>query len=65
MVCSKRLSYSRPKWATQQVVRSSGLVEDVCKHGVGHPNSDWLRRNVSGADRKHSRESGEGYEDKD
>ncbi|MGD9382116.1 MAG: hypothetical protein PVI03_06690 [Candidatus Thorarchaeota archaeon] len=38
----KKMPYRRPKWAVQQVVRGSGLVEDVCKHGVGHPNKDWL-----------------------
>lgn len=41
---SRRMPYRRPKWAVQQVVRGSGLVEDICKHGVGHPNSDWLNR---------------------
>lgn len=23
-----------------QVLRSSALIEDICKHGVGHPNPD-------------------------
>lgn len=25
-----------------QVLRSSGLIEDTCEHGVGHPNPDSL-----------------------
>lgn len=35
--------YKRPAWAVDQIVRASGLVEDICKHGVGHPNEEWLR----------------------
>ena len=31
-----------PSWAVKQVLRSSGLIEDVCKHGVGHPNTESL-----------------------
>lgn len=37
-----RLKYKKPKWAVCQVRRASGLVEDVCVHGVGHPNREWL-----------------------
>ena len=37
-----RLQYAKPNWADNQFVRTSGLVEDICKHGVGHPNLDWL-----------------------
>ena len=37
--------YPPPKWAVSQNVRESGLVEDVCKHGVGHPNRKWLAKN--------------------
>lgn len=37
--------YPKPDWATHQIVRSSGLVEDMCHHGIGHPNSEWLRIN--------------------
>lgn len=37
--------YPAPGWAVQQVLRSSGLVEDVCTHGVGHPNRTWLVAN--------------------
>jgi len=38
--------YKKPKWAVQQVLRDDKdfLVEDMCKHGCGHPNSDWLRQ---------------------
>lgn len=25
---------------SKQVVRSSSLIEDICSHGVGHPNPD-------------------------
>lgn len=35
--------YPKPKWAVQQIVRASGLVEDVCKHSCGHPNLQWLK----------------------
>jgi len=35
-------NYKKSKWAIQQIVRESGLVEDVCEHGVGHPNIEWL-----------------------
>lgn len=34
--------YSKPSWAVAQTVRETGLLEDICKHGVGHPNEDWL-----------------------
>jgi hypothetical protein len=37
--------YPIPEWAVRQVVRESGLVEDVCIHGVGHPNKEWLNIN--------------------
>lgn len=32
----------KPKWAYAQLVRSTGLVEDLCKHGIGHPNKVWV-----------------------
>jgi hypothetical protein len=35
-------NYFKPEWAVQQIWRASGLLEDVCAHGVGHPNSEWL-----------------------
>lgn len=43
--------YKKPKWAVEQVVRENGLIEDVCKHGIGHPNEECLKtkfRNVEG-----------------
>ena len=35
--------YPKPSWATHQVVRIGGLVEDVCPHNCGHPNAEYLR----------------------
>lgn len=35
--------YPKPSWAVSQLVREFGLIEDVCEHGVGHPNLDWLK----------------------
>jgi len=35
-------NYKVPEWAVQQIVRETGLWEDVCKHGVGHPNAEYL-----------------------
>lgn len=37
-------NYEKPEWAIQQLMRLSGLVEDVCKHGCGHPNKEWLEK---------------------
>ena len=37
--------YPRPHWAVEQIIRGSGLVEDICEHGVGHPNRLWLQKN--------------------
>ena len=34
--------YPKPDWAITQIVRSSGLVEDICDEGIGHPNRAWL-----------------------
>lgn len=44
-MCEK--SYHQPDWAVGQVIRydRNGMVEDICIHGVGHPNQEWLRRN--------------------
>lgn len=36
--------YPAPDWAVEQYIRASGLVEDICKHGVGHPNVHWLKK---------------------
>ena len=35
-------SHRLPKWAVQQIRREHGVIEDLCQHGVGHPNRDWL-----------------------
>jgi len=37
--------YPKPEWAAYQKIRETGLVEDVCEHGVGHPNRHWLKEN--------------------
>lgn len=42
---NRRKTFPKPKWAVDQTTRSSGLVEDVCEHGVGHPNEHWLKAN--------------------
>lgn len=36
--------YPKPEWAVKQIVRSSGLVEDICECGTGHPNLEYLKR---------------------
>ncbi len=36
---------TRPDWAIDQVTRASGLVEDIYKHGIGHPNVEWVAVN--------------------
>ena len=39
------LEYPKPAWAKRQVIRFDRLdrcVEDICQHGVGHPNLHWL-----------------------
>jgi hypothetical protein len=33
----------KPEWAIGQIYRMSGLIEDECKHGVGHPNLESLK----------------------
>lgn len=35
--------YPKPDWAVSQFVRASGLIEDVCEHGIGHPNAGYLK----------------------
>ncbi|MHA1395847.1 MAG: hypothetical protein ACTSRZ_20280 [Promethearchaeota archaeon] len=39
-LCSNR--YSRPEWVKYQII-NDGRVEDVCEHGIGHPNEMWLK----------------------
>lgn len=36
------MKYKKPEWAIKQIIRASGLVEDICEHGIGHPNREWL-----------------------
>ena len=40
---SAKTDYEQPDWAIGQTIRASGLVEDECEHGVGHPNKMWLK----------------------
>ena len=37
-------TYKQPDWAECQIYRMSGLVEDKCEHGVGHPNAEWMEK---------------------
>lgn len=32
----------QPQWAVGMEFRENGVIEDTCKHGVGHPNYCWL-----------------------
>ena len=45
-VCVMAKVYTKPVWCVKQIVRGDsfayGLVEDLCEHGIGHPNSEWL-----------------------
>lgn len=36
------LGYEAPEWSIQQIRRASGLIEDICNCGVGHPNRAFL-----------------------
>lgn len=38
------MEYKKPSWVVQQITRASGLLEDICKHGTGHPNKDFLEK---------------------
>lgn len=38
------MKFKKPYWAIQQITRETGLVEDVCEHGIGHPNQIWLKK---------------------
>lgn len=36
--------YPKPPWASHQIMRASGLIENICtEHGVGHPHEVSLR----------------------
>lgn len=37
--------YTKPKWAVRQIKRD-GMIEDICKHGIGHPNEVWLKEMI-------------------
>ena len=42
----RRPKYPMPSWAVAQIIRSDRrdcCVEDICNHGVGHPNQTWLQ----------------------
>jgi hypothetical protein len=36
--------YEQPDWAVDQIRRLNGLIEDICEHGVGHPNQEYMQR---------------------
>ena len=36
--------YEVPAWRIGYCWRETGLLEDVCEHGVGHPNQDFLKK---------------------
>lgn len=38
------MKYTKPEWAVKQIVRENGLVEDICEHGVGHPNKEYMKQ---------------------
>ena len=40
---SLKSKYKKPFWAAYQIVRGNGIVEDICEHGVGHPNLEYLK----------------------
>lgn len=48
--------YKKPDWAIKQIFRD-GMVEDICEHGVGHPNEKWYREMI----KKHGKEEGQWY----
>ena len=37
--------YTKPNWCKKQIIRADGRVEDICEHGIGHPNAQWLLEN--------------------
>jgi len=56
----EKSKYDKPDWAIKQIIRSSGLIEDVCKHGIGHPNKQWLAQHDSKGDKGLSRHGCDG-----
>ena len=49
---AKKPTFAKPAWAVRQLVRETGLVEDVCEHGVGHPNAEWLAMRNARSERR-------------
>lgn len=49
------LNYPQPDWAVSQHIRDDcgDLVEDICEHGIGHPNSVWLAKHGREVDGVH------------
>ncbi len=47
--------YKKPKWAIKQIIRDDwgGIVEDICEHGIGHPNREWLKKHGKDGDGIH------------
>lgn len=41
--CFNKYDCAKPSWSIKQITRASGLIEDICKHGVGHPNKAYLQ----------------------
>ena len=39
---SEPRKFKRPDWAIDQGIGDDYALEDVCKHGVGHPNREYL-----------------------
>jgi len=38
--------YIKPPWAVNQIIRENGMIEDICEHGIGHPNHVWYQERV-------------------
>ena len=39
------MKFEKPEWAVKQIKRErfgKVIVEDICEHGIGHPNRQWL-----------------------
>jgi len=39
------MKFEKPEWAIKQIKRErfgKEIIEDICKHGIGHPNKQWL-----------------------
>jgi len=37
--------FTKPEWSKSQIIRKdkNNLIEDICKHGVGHPNHEFIK----------------------